>query len=198
MTLSIAREVAALQRLTVKELRGRYADALGETTLANNKAWLDKRIAWRLQARAKGDLSERARKRGAELANDADLWSGPPRAQRPAEAPPEPEWPLVPERLSAGATSRAGPAGTAAGSRPATQRRPIAHAGHGCASRPPRASDIGHPGRDSTRFDSRVVLEAVTAEVGIREAFAEVERAGPARKFWMKPSSIDENSSEPA
>jgi hypothetical protein len=34
---------------------------------------LIKRIVWRLQALAEGDLSERARKRAAELANDADL-----------------------------------------------------------------------------------------------------------------------------
>jgi hypothetical protein len=80
MSLNVAREVALLQRLTVKQLRDRYAEVFGETTNAYNRAWLVKRIAWRLQALAEGDLSERARKRAAELANDADLRLNPPRA----------------------------------------------------------------------------------------------------------------------
>ena len=42
-----------------------------------------KRIAWRLQARAEGDLSERARLRAAQLANDADLRLSPPRTDAP-------------------------------------------------------------------------------------------------------------------
>jgi hypothetical protein len=44
-----------------------------------NKAWLVKRIAWRLQTLAEGELSARARRRAAELANDADLRLSPPR-----------------------------------------------------------------------------------------------------------------------
>jgi hypothetical protein len=73
MDFNVVREVAALQRLTAKELRGRYAEAFGETTNTKNRAWLVKRIAWRLQALAESDLSERARLRAADLANDADL-----------------------------------------------------------------------------------------------------------------------------
>jgi hypothetical protein len=34
---------------------------------------LYRRVAWRLQANAEGDLSERARRRALEIANDADL-----------------------------------------------------------------------------------------------------------------------------
>jgi hypothetical protein len=85
MDLNIGREVAALQRLTVKQLRQRYAEVFGEPTNANNKAWLIKRIAWRLQALAEGDLSQRARQRATELANDADLRLSPPRAPQPAQ-----------------------------------------------------------------------------------------------------------------
>jgi Protein of unknown function (DUF2924) len=81
MRLNVGKEVAALQRMTVKELRARYAEAFGDATNANNKAWLVKRIAWRLQALADGDLSERARQRAAELANDADLRLSPPKAK---------------------------------------------------------------------------------------------------------------------
>jgi hypothetical protein len=79
MPLNVAKEVAVMQRLTIKELRARYAAAFGEETASNNKAWLIKRIAWRLQVLAEGDLSQRARQRAAELANDADLRLLPPK-----------------------------------------------------------------------------------------------------------------------
>ncbi|GIW90014.1 MAG: hypothetical protein KatS3mg109_2305 [Pirellulaceae bacterium] len=88
MQLNVEKEVAALQRMTVKQLRQRYAELFGEETHANNKVWLVKRIAWRLQAMAEGDLSERARRRAVELANDADLRLSPPKA-KPATADPE-------------------------------------------------------------------------------------------------------------
>src|SRR6516164_1419648 len=79
MNVNVAREAAALQRLTVPQLRRRYAEVYGETTNAGNRAWLVKRILWRLQALAEGDLSERARQRAQELANDADLRLNPPK-----------------------------------------------------------------------------------------------------------------------
>jgi Protein of unknown function (DUF2924) len=78
--MNLAQELAALPRLTVAALRGRYAQVFGEATRVGNKAWLVKRIAWRLQTLAEGDLSERARRRAAELANDADLRLSPPRS----------------------------------------------------------------------------------------------------------------------
>jgi Protein of unknown function (DUF2924) len=85
--LNIAKEVAAMKRMTMKELRARYAEAFGETTNANNRVWLMKRVAWRLQAQAEGDLSERAKQRAAELANDADLRLSPPKAPTNPPAP---------------------------------------------------------------------------------------------------------------
>jgi hypothetical protein len=87
MHMNITKEVAALARMTVRELQGRYAQAFGEATQTNNKPWLVKRIAWRLQAMAEGDLSERARQRAAELANDADLRLSPPKVPSTAPAP---------------------------------------------------------------------------------------------------------------
>ena len=81
MHLNIEKEVAALQRMAVRELRTRYGEVFGEQTRAGNKAWLIKRIVWRLQSIAEGDLSERARRRAAELANDADVRLSPPKAQ---------------------------------------------------------------------------------------------------------------------
>jgi hypothetical protein len=85
MGLNVGKEVAALQRMAVRELRTRYVEVFGEATRAGNKAWLVKRIAWRLQSQAEGDLSERARQRAAELANDADVRLSPPQA-KPAAA----------------------------------------------------------------------------------------------------------------
>jgi hypothetical protein len=79
MRLNIAKEVAAMRRMTMNELRARYAEAFGERTNANNRVWLIRRIAWRLQALSEGDLSERARRRAEELANDADLRLSPPK-----------------------------------------------------------------------------------------------------------------------
>ena len=89
MELDIGLEVAALRRLTTAQLRRRFAEVFGEATAVNNKPWLIKRIAWRLQALAEGDLSERARRRAAELANDADLRLNPPR-DKPVPVPLEP------------------------------------------------------------------------------------------------------------
>jgi hypothetical protein len=88
--LNITQELAALRRMTPQQLRARYAEVFGERPSTKNKGWLLKRLAWRLQALAEGDLSERARRRAAELANDADLRSTPPRPARAAAAPAPP------------------------------------------------------------------------------------------------------------
>jgi hypothetical protein len=89
MNVSIASEVAALRRLSTRELRVKYAEVFGdEARTTNNRVWLVRRIAWRLQARAEGDLSERARQRAVELANDADIRLSPPRL--PASSPRQP------------------------------------------------------------------------------------------------------------
>jgi hypothetical protein len=88
--LNILNEVAALQRLTVGQLRQRFAELFGEATAASNRTWLVKRIAWRVQALAEGDLSERARRRAAELARDAELRLNPPRSKSATTVAPEP------------------------------------------------------------------------------------------------------------
>jgi hypothetical protein len=69
----VAQQVAALARMSAKALRARYREVFGEEAKTGNAAWLRKRIAWRLQSLAEGDLSQRARQRAGELANDADL-----------------------------------------------------------------------------------------------------------------------------
>ncbi|HTU22569.1 MAG TPA: DUF2924 domain-containing protein [Gemmataceae bacterium] len=106
MELNIVNEVAALQRLSVAQLRQRFADLFGEATAASNRTWLIKRIAWRMQALAEGDLSQRARQRAAELARDADLRLNPPPSKTPTPPPPEPV------RISAPVDPRLPPPGT--------------------------------------------------------------------------------------
>lgn len=76
------REFAALERMTVTQLRQRYGEVFGEETNGRNKAWLVKRIAWRLQAKAEGGLSERGRQRAEELADEADLRMNRPSSSR--------------------------------------------------------------------------------------------------------------------
>lgn len=79
MPKTLAKEIASLEAMTTGQLRERYREAFGESTRAGNKTWIIKRIAWRLQAIAEGDLTERARQRAAELAIDADLRVIPPK-----------------------------------------------------------------------------------------------------------------------
>ncbi len=72
-SIDVDNAVRALNRMTVTQLRERYGEVFAEAARSFNKQHLVKRIAWRLQAMQEGDLSERARRRARELANDADL-----------------------------------------------------------------------------------------------------------------------------
>jgi DUF2924 family protein len=73
MEASIVAEIEQLRQLTTAALRIRYREVWGEESHSSNRQCLLRRIAWRLQARAEGDLSERARRRAREIADDADL-----------------------------------------------------------------------------------------------------------------------------
>jgi hypothetical protein len=80
MQVNVGKEIAALSRMSVADLKEKFAEVFGETTSTGNRTWLVRKIAWRIQALAEGDLSERARQRAEELARDADLRVVPPRA----------------------------------------------------------------------------------------------------------------------
>jgi hypothetical protein len=69
----ILQQIDDLRRMKMNELRVRYREVVGEETRSSNRPFLFRRIAWRLQARAEGGLSERIRERAREIANDADL-----------------------------------------------------------------------------------------------------------------------------
>ncbi len=79
MKSTMAARIRALQEMTVPELRAKYREVFGEETRSRHKENLWKAIAWRLQALEEGDLSERARRRAGELANDADVRVRAPR-----------------------------------------------------------------------------------------------------------------------
>jgi hypothetical protein len=81
MGLDVKRELAALRSMTVPELGARYAEVFREPCRSRHKPHLVKRIIWRMQANEEGDLSERARRRAEELANDTDLRLTPPKAR---------------------------------------------------------------------------------------------------------------------
>jgi Protein of unknown function (DUF2924) len=72
-------ELQVLEQLTTNELSARYLQLFGQPVRTRHKAYLVRKIAWRMQSLAQGDLSERARRRAAELANDADARVMPPR-----------------------------------------------------------------------------------------------------------------------
>ena len=73
MPNDIAAEIDALHRMTTGELAERYEELHGQPVRTRHRAYLIRKIAWRIQANAEGDLTERARKRAAELADDADI-----------------------------------------------------------------------------------------------------------------------------
>jgi hypothetical protein len=82
MVVSVGKELAAIDGMTAAELREKCAEVFGDATTAGNKDWLRKRIAWRIQALAEGDLSQRARERAAALVNDADVRVAAPRVTK--------------------------------------------------------------------------------------------------------------------
>ena len=73
MDETVYREIEQLPSMTIEELGRRYQEVYGEDSQTKHKQHLIRRIAWRLQVLAQGDISERARQRALALANDADL-----------------------------------------------------------------------------------------------------------------------------
>jgi len=88
--MNIKAELEAMKRLTTGELVERYAALTGQPVRTRHRAYLIRKIAWRLQADAEGDLSERARRRAAELADDGDVRLMPPKQGLDAEPSPRP------------------------------------------------------------------------------------------------------------
>ncbi|MBZ5633296.1 MAG: DUF2924 domain-containing protein [Acidobacteriia bacterium] len=73
MDPAVIAAIEELQALKVAVLKRRYRELFGEESKSSNKQFLFRRLAWRLQANGEGDLSERARRRATEIADDRDL-----------------------------------------------------------------------------------------------------------------------------
>jgi hypothetical protein len=76
---AVLREIESLRRVSLADLRKKYQEAFHEETRCKHREHLFRRIAWRLQALAEGDLSERARERAHQIAQDGDLRINAPR-----------------------------------------------------------------------------------------------------------------------
>ena len=96
MAVDVSAELAALESMNVGQLKARYEEVFNEPARSNNRQWLFKRTAWGIQAQAFGGISERARQRALEIANEADLRLKAPKdfvfatATKPAPAPKKP------------------------------------------------------------------------------------------------------------
>ena len=80
MDPNVIAAIEELQGLKVAALKKRYRELFGEESKSSNKQFLFRRIAWRMQADHEGDLSERARRRAAEIADERDLRVRAPKA----------------------------------------------------------------------------------------------------------------------
>ena len=77
--MDVTTVVERLKGLTLDALRARYQEVFGNPTLSRHRQHLIRRIAWRLQANAQGDLSKRAEQRALDIADDRDLRVTAPR-----------------------------------------------------------------------------------------------------------------------
>jgi hypothetical protein len=72
-------EIEKLRGAGIGDLRAKHREIFQEETACRNRNQLFRRIAWRLQALAEGDLTDRARERAQQIARDADLRILPPK-----------------------------------------------------------------------------------------------------------------------
>jgi len=85
MNSAMVTAIEELRDLKVVALKRKYRELFGEDSRSSNRLYLFRRVAWRLQARVEGDLSERARRRADEIADDADLRTWAPKDFSPKD-----------------------------------------------------------------------------------------------------------------
>lgn len=73
MVETLAAQLEQLRRMKAQELRSRYGELFGHAPTITHRDHLVRRIGWKLQTLAEGDLSERAKGRALEIANRAEL-----------------------------------------------------------------------------------------------------------------------------
>jgi hypothetical protein len=100
-----AADLAALGTMTGAQLAAKFEELFGRPATTRNKQYLRKRLAWEIQARIEGNLSERALQRIEDLAaHIPERWKtaldpkaparpNPNRAQAPSPTDPDPRLP---------------------------------------------------------------------------------------------------------
>jgi len=73
MEQEVAQAIEKLRSLSIADLQKRYRETFGKDAGCSDKQFLLRRIVWQLQSGVKGGLSERAHRRAAEIADDADI-----------------------------------------------------------------------------------------------------------------------------
>lgn len=72
MARAVYREIARLPGLEGKALRERYREVFGEEPRTTQRQQLIRRIGWKLQALSQGDISDSARRRALQIAQDKE------------------------------------------------------------------------------------------------------------------------------
>ncbi len=92
---SVIREIQRLRKMNVAELRAKWVELYGEESRSQNRDFLFRRLAWRIQELAYGGLSETAKERIVALAPETFVRARVPVGFRPpalapaaAETPP--------------------------------------------------------------------------------------------------------------
>jgi hypothetical protein len=83
MGAAVYREIARLPGLDAKALRQRYREVFGEEPRTTQRQQLIRRIGWKLQALSQGDISEAARRRALQIAQDREVGIHLPSAMVP-------------------------------------------------------------------------------------------------------------------
>ena len=78
MDIALLRAIEELRGLSSASLKRKYREIVGEESPSWHNQCPFRRIVWHLQAKTEGGLSERARLRAAQIADDADLRLGGP------------------------------------------------------------------------------------------------------------------------
>jgi hypothetical protein len=87
MTDRVLARIAALAKASLPDLKARWRDLFGTEAPGINRAYLERRIAYRLQELAYGGLSEPTKARLADLAKTADRGSSPRTRMRAQDRP---------------------------------------------------------------------------------------------------------------
>jgi hypothetical protein len=87
MTDRVLAQIAALAEASLPDLKAQWRDLFGTEAPGINRAYLERRIAYRLQELAYGGLSEATKARLASLAKTADRGSSPRTRMRAQDRP---------------------------------------------------------------------------------------------------------------